>query len=199
MFSGRYEEGGDFSDQGIEGVSRFLHRVWELVQRYKGQEGRDTDFPIEAQRAMHRTIKKVGEDLPDLKFNTAVAALMEYSNDLHKRPALHREEIETLLLLLAPLCPYITEELWEQIGCTYSVHQQSWPEFDADLARAQEVDIAVQINGKTRDVVQVEAGSAEDRVVEIVRSSPRVQRHLDGQAITRTIFVPDRLVNFVIK
>jgi leucyl-tRNA synthetase len=148
---------------------------------------------------MHRTIKKVGQDIPDLKFNTAVAALMEYSNELQRRAALSRSEVEALLLMLAPLCPYVSEELWEQIQGPYSIHQQPWPQFDPELAKAEEVDIAVQINGKTRDVIQVEAGSAEDHVVERVRSSPRVQRHLDGQAIARTIFVPDRLVNFVVK
>jgi leucyl-tRNA synthetase len=148
---------------------------------------------------MHRTIKKVGEDIADLKFNTAVAALMEYSNGLQKQPSLHRREVETLLLLLAPLCPYISEELWEQIDGPYSVHQQAWPQYDRELAKAQDVDIAVQINGKTRDVIQVEAGSPEEHVIERVRSSARVQRHLDGQPVARTIFVPDRLVNFVVK
>ncbi len=196
MFSGRYEEGGDFTNRGIEGVYRFLHRVWELVQSYRAQSV-DGELPVEARRVMHRTIKKVSEDIPELKFNTAVAALMEYTNELQRRPALYSEEVRTLLLLLAPLCPYITEELWEQIGGSYSVHQAGWPAFDDELARAQEVSVAVQINGKTRDVIQVEAGIEEAAVLEVVHASARLQRHLDGHDVVRTVFVPDRLVNFV--
>ena len=102
---------------------------------------------------MHRTIKRVTRDISDLKFNTCIAAMMEYSNELQQREALHSSEIETLILLLAPFTPYVCEELWEQIGRTYSVHQQSWPAFDEELAKLQEVEIAVQINGKTRDVI----------------------------------------------
>ena len=197
MFAGRYEEGGDFSDQGIEGISRFLHRVWELVQRHRGQDSDAGELPMEAQQAMHRTIKKVTQDIGDLKFNTAISALMEYSNHLQRRPALSAAEVRTLLLLLAPITPYIAEELWEQIGGDYSIHTTSWPELDEALAKANEVAVAVQVDGRTRDVLQVEAGSDEEAVVQQARQSPRVQRHLDGKAIARTIFVPDRLLNFV--
>ncbi len=196
MFSGRYDEGGDFSDDGIEGVYRFLHRVWELVQRYRLQED-DGELPTDAQRLMHRTTRNVTHDIGQLEYNTAVAFLMEYSNALQQRPALAGDEIRTLLLLLAPFSPYITEELWEQIGGPYSIHQQAWPEADEGLAKEQEVSVAVQINGKTRDVIQLPAGAEEAVAVEQARASARVQRHLDGKAITRTIYVRDRLINFV--
>ncbi|MGB2694548.1 MAG: leucine--tRNA ligase [Dehalococcoidia bacterium] len=198
MFSGRYEEGGDFSDEGIEGSYRFMHRVWDLVQRYRGQDASNGEFPLEAQQVMHRTIKKVGDDIGGLKFNTAFATLMEYGNNLQRRPALVADELRTLLVLLAPLTPYITEELWEQIGGEYSIHQQRWPQVDETLATATEVSVAVQINGKTRDVIEVEAGSAQGVVVERAQALPRIERHLDGRAIVKTIYVPDRLVNFVV-
>ncbi len=152
---------------------------------------------MEAQQAMHRTIKKVTQDIGALKFNTAIAALMEFSNQLQRRPALSAQEVRTLLLLLAPFTPYITEELWEQIGGDYSIHTTAWPELDEALAKATEVALAVQVDGRTRDVIQVEAGSDEEAVVQQARQSARVERHLDGKAIARTIFVPDRLVNFV--
>ncbi len=197
MFAGRYEEGGDFSDEGIGGLYRFLNRVWDLVQRYRGQEGGDGAFPIEAQQVTHRTIKKVTHDISDLKFNTAIAALMEYSNQLQRRPALSEAEARTLLLLLAPFAPFMTEELWEQIGGTYSIHTTPWPQVDEALAQQREVAVAVQIDGRTRDVIQVEAGSDEESVVQQARQSPRVQRHLDGKVVVRTIYVPDRLLNFV--
>ena len=197
MFSGPFDQGGEFSDQGIGGAARFLKRVWEFVQSYRRQEAANGEFPAEAQQAMHRTIKKVTNDIGELKFNTAVAALMEYSNQLQRRPAFHGEEIRTLLLLLAPLAPYMTEELWEQIGGEYSIHQATWPEADDALAQASEVSIAVQINGKTRDVLQVEAGSDEAAVVAQAEQSERIQRHLGGKAVAKTIYVPDRLLNFV--
>jgi leucyl-tRNA synthetase len=197
MFAGRYEEGGDFSDEGIGGLYRFLNRVWDLVQRYRGQEGGDGAFPIEAQQVTHRTIKKVTHDISDLKFNTAIAALMEYSNQLQRRPALSEAEAGTLLLLLAPFAPFITEELWEQIGGAYSIHTTPWPQVNEALAQQREVAVAVQIDGRTRDVIQVEAGSDEESVVQRARQSPRVQRHLDGKVVVRTIYVADRLLNFV--
>ncbi len=197
MFSGPFEQGGEFSDQGIGGVHRFLNRVWELVQRYRGQDSDGAEFPDEAQHAMHRTIKRVTRDIGDLKYNTAIAALMEYSNGLQRRPALDAAEVRTILLLLAPFAPYVTEELWEQIGGPYSIHAASWPELDEARARAEEVSIAVQIDGRTRDVIQVEAGSDEASVVERAKRSSRVQRHLDGKELARTIYVPDRLLNFV--
>jgi leucyl-tRNA synthetase len=198
MFAGRYEEGGDFSDDGIEGVSRFLHRVWALVERYRAQEV-DGELTFEAQQALHRTIKRVTHDIPELKYNTAIAALMEFSNELQRRPALHGDEIRALLLLLAPFSPYVTEELWEQIGGAYSIHNQSWPQFDEELAKSREVAVAVQIDGKTRDVIEVEAGSAEADVVELAHQSAKVQRHLNGKQVARTIYVPDKMLSFVTK
>ncbi|MCH7697926.1 MAG: leucine--tRNA ligase [Chloroflexi bacterium] len=198
MFSGRYDEGGDFSDKGIEGVSRFLHRVWDLVERYRGQEG-EPQLTDEAERLLHRTIKRVTQDISNLKFNTCIAAMMEYSNELQQREALHVREIETLILLLAPFTPYVTEELWARIDRTYSVHQQAWPAFDNELAKLQEVEVAVQVNGKTRDIIEAAAGSEEAAVVALAKQSERVQRHLGQSEVVKTIYVPDRLVNFVTK
>ena len=197
MFAGRYEEGGDFSDKGIGGISRFLNRIWDLVQRYLSQEGEDGELPLEAQHAMHRTIKKVTREIGELKYNTAIAALMEYSNQLQRRPALDAAEMRTFLLLLAPITPFITEELWERLGNTTSIHQAAWPETDEALAQEQEVAVAVQIDGRTREVLQVAAGGDEASVTAQAKQSPRVQRHLDGRKIVRTIYVPDRLLNFV--
>ena len=197
MFAGRYDEGGNFSDEGVGGAHRFLNRVWDLVQQYRGQEASEVPLPGDAEQLMHHTIKKVTDDLGELKYNTAIAALMEYLNGLQRRPALNDAEVRTLLLLLAPFAPFMTEELWEQTGGEYSIHTTAWPEVDEALAKAQEVAVAVQIDGRTRDVVQVAAGSDEASAVEHARRSPRVQRHLDGKAVVRTIYVPDRLINFV--
>jgi leucyl-tRNA synthetase len=176
-----------------------LNKVWELVQRYHGQEVRDGEPSGEALQTMHRTIKKLSDDIPNLKFNTAIAALMEWVNDLQQRRSLASEELRTLLQLLAPIAPYVSEELWEQIGEPYSVHQTSWPEADETLAKARQMNVAVQIDGKTRDVIQLAAGAGEASAVAQAKASEKVSRHLDGRQIARTIYVPDRLVNFVTK
>ena len=120
-------------------------------------------------------------------------------NFVQQRPALHGDEVRTMLLLLAPLAPYVTEELWEQLGGAYSIHQQPWPAFDAELAKEREVAVAVQVNGKTRDVIQLAAGMGESAAVERARASEKVIRHLGGKSIARTIYVQDRLINFVVK
>jgi leucyl-tRNA synthetase len=147
---------------------------------------------------MHRTIRNVTHDIGQIEFNTCVAFLMEYVNALQQRQALAAAEVRTLLLLLAPFAPHVTEELWEQIGGEYSIHNQRWPQFDEALTREREVAVAVQINGKTRDILQVAAGADESFVVELAKRSAKIQRHLDGRPIVRTIFVPNRLINFVL-
>ncbi len=197
MFSGRYEEGGDFSDSGIEGVARFLQRVRDVCERFVAQAGDGEPMSQEAQQTMHRAIKKVGADIEELKFNTAIAALMEYSHELQKRPSLNKDEVSIFLKLLAPFAPFVTEELWEQIGQPYSIHNSAWPIADETLAKLQEVSIAVQIDGRTRDVIEIEAGSGEDAAVAAAKASKKVQRHLEDGAIVKTIYVPDRMVNFV--
>jgi leucyl-tRNA synthetase len=198
MFAGRYGEGGDFSDEGLGGVARFINRVWDIVQRHRAQEG-EAEFPPAAQQQLHRTIERVSRDMANLEYNTAIAFLMEYLNALQERPALYGEEVSSMLLLLAPFAPYVTEELWEQMGGPYSIHQQPWPVADPELAKEQEVSVAVQVNGKTRDVLRIAAGMEESAAIEAARASEKVERHLDGKAIVRTIYVPDRLINFVVK
>ena len=195
MFLGPYDQGGDFSDQGIGGVYRFLHRLWSLVTERQLDDG---EPPLEAQRALHRTLKKVTEDLESLKYNTAIAALMEYLNRLQRQPSVYRREVEGFLLMLAPLAPFISEELWARIGGPFSVHQQPWPAFDPALAALEKLAIPVQVNGRTREVIEVAVDAGEDEVKALALASERVQRHLGRRPIKRLIYVPNRLVNLVI-
>jgi leucyl-tRNA synthetase len=195
MFLGPYEQGGDFSDSGIGGVYRFLHRFWTLAT---DSALVDETPPIDALRVMHRTIRKCTEDLESLKYNTAIAALMEYLNFLQRQSVLHRQEIQTFVLLLAPLGPFISEELWERLGGGFSVHQQPWPAWDAALAALQTLSIPVQINGKTREVIEVAADADEESVKAAALGAERVQRHLAGKTVRRVIYVQGRMVNLVI-
>ena len=195
MFMGPWVDGADWDAAGIEGVHRFLRRVWEMAQAEVQPAGpRDA----EVDRAVHRTIAKVTDDLQTYSFNTAVAAMMELSNALQHATGPSRDEgVATLLLLLAPFAPYMTEELWERRGGLGSVHRQSWPAFDPAIAAANEVTIVIQIDGKVRDRITAPAGIPQAAAEKLAMASPKVKAALDGREPGRTIFVPDRLVNFV--
>ena len=195
MFLGPYEQGGDFSDSGIGGVYRFLHRFWTLATE---SDLASDEPPAAALRVMHRTIKKCTEDLESLKYNTAIAALMEYLNFLQKQPRVHVAEVKTFLLLLAPLGPFIAEELWERIGGPFSIHQQAWPAYDPALAALEKLSIPVQINGKTREVLEVDPDADEETVKAAAIGAEKVQRHLAGKPIRRVVYVKGRMVNLVI-
>ncbi|MDP9265213.1 MAG: leucine--tRNA ligase [Chloroflexota bacterium] len=196
MFMGPWTEGADWDAAGIDGTSRFLARVWRVaLQDAPGDASRDTDLD----QALHQTIAKVTADLDAYHFNTAIAAMMKFADRLqHASPGASRSEgLRTLLLLLAPFAPYITEELWHRRGESGSVHEQAWPVHDPGLAARREVMLVVQVDGKLRDRIPVAAGLAEDAARGAALASERVQKALAGRAVTRSVVVPDRLVSLV--
>ncbi len=198
MFMGPYEAGGDFNDRGIGGVVRFLDRVWLLVQRHAAptiNRGATTQLP--ARRMLHQAIKRVTEDIAAFKYNTAIAALMAYLNFLETRQDVTREEVQTLLTLLAPLAPYLTEELWEQLGNTRSIHLASWPMYDPDALRSETITLLVQVNGRLRDRIEVAHDASEDEITQQALASEKVQRFAVGHEVRKIIYVPGRLVNIV--
>ena len=202
MFIGPWDQGAPFSLKGIAGVERWLGRVWNLVQAE--QQFGSVSSP-ELRHITHKTVRRATEDIEHFRFNTMIAALMEMTNGMtHARDAgpvdraAWSEAVEALLLMLAPLAPHMAEELWERSGRAYSVHQQSWPEWDEGLAREDEVTLVVQVNGKVRDRIQVVAGIDEPRAKELAQASPLVRRHLEGMEIKRIIYVPGKLVNIVV-
>ncbi len=208
MFIGPWEEGGPWNSQGIEGVWRFLNRVWKVVLEPKPEvEGQATEEGItELRRKTHQTIKKVTEDMEAFAFNTMIAALMEFNNYLIKAketPVVHteawEEAIEALLLMLAPPCPHIAEELWTRTGRPYSVHQQSWPTWSEELAAEEVFTLVVQVNGKLRDRLEVPVDITEEEAKELALASDGAQRHLKGLEVKKVIYVPGRVVNIVAK
>ncbi len=190
-FIGPYNEVSSFpwNPDGVVGVRRFLERVWR-AQEYVGKVDNAT-----LENLLHRTIKKVGEDVAAMKFNTAISTLMIFLNALEKEKSLGKSQWERFLKLLAPFAPHIAEELWSAGGQKKSVHQASWPEFDANRLKDETIKIAVQINGKTRGETEV-PGGADKQVLEAA-AREAVAVRLDGKKVLRTIFVPGRLVNFV--
>jgi leucyl-tRNA synthetase len=207
MFLGPWDQGGPYDVDGIVGVARWLNRLWNVVTDPPAfVEAPDNDGAETLRRAAHVANAKVAGDIESKRFNTAVAALMELTNHLQRaRDAGEADEstwhevIERLLLLVAPLCPHIAEELWERTGHGYSIHLQPWPEHDPALTVAERVTIAVQVNGKLRDRVEVDADADEDAVRSAAEAAPRVAAQLEGSEIVKVIYVPGRLLNLVVR
>jgi len=208
MFVAPWEQGGEWNDSGISGISRWLNRLWNLVT---GGYSRDAKAKLKDEeralsRLTHQTIRKVTQDLEKLRLNTMIAALMEYTNYLTKTKeegvisqAAWKEAIDTLMLLLAPTTPHLTEELWQQTGHEYSIHNQAWPKWDEALAKDEEITLVVQVNGKLRERIAVPVSITEDEAKEKALESPRVKAHTEGKKIIKVIYVPGRLVNIVVR
>jgi len=208
MFLGPWEQGGDWSDSGINGASRWLKRIWDLVlEDYTPRPGTGGDGALtELQRITHQTIRKATGDIERLRFNTMIAALMEFTNYLSKAKeagnitqANWDEAIDTLLLLLAPTAPHIAEELWERTGHDYSIHSQDWPEWDEELAKDEEITLVVQVNGKLRNRITVPASINEGEALTLAFESQKVKAHIEGKEVVKRIYVPGKLVNIVVK
>ena len=207
MFLGPWEAGGDWSDSGINGVARWANRVWEVANRDSSELDHspvNENSVRDVQRALHKTIKKVSDDMDSFKFNTAIASLMELTNTLTQaweRSDLTsdawNEAVSNLVAMMAPITPYLSEELWEATGHESSVHTQSWPEWDESLAADETITLVVQVNGRLRDRIEVPVGIEEDTAKETALSSPKIQPHIQGKDVSKVIYVPGRLVNIV--
>ncbi len=213
MFIGPWDQGGPWSDVGINGTARWLNRVWDIAVRDPADldDRRRDDRPVDdgavrdTNRLLHQTIRKCHNDLDRFKFNTAIASLMELTNHLNRVWAdasidaeTWRECTEKLLLLLAPMAPHMTEELWEMNGHPYSIHQQSFPSWDDALAAEDVITLVVQVNGKVRDKLEVPADIEESEARRLALASPRVQVYVEGKTVAKTVYVPGRLVNVVV-
>ena len=197
LFIGPWDEGGDFSDAGIAGIERFMRRVWRLIgdPHVVGKGGVDL-------RTLDRTIAAIGTDLEAMRFNTAIASLMELARWAgREKSAMSSPEwsrvSSCLVLLLAPFAPYLAEELWSRLGGEYSVHQQSWPAHDPGALVFDRVTMAIQVDGKTRDRIDMPAGTERDDVIEQALKREVVRRHLGQGQPHRVVFVQDRLINLV--
>ena len=207
MFLGPWEAGGDWNDSGINGVARWANRVWEVANRDSSELDHspvNENSVRDVQRALHKTIKKVSDDMDSFKFNTAIASLMELTNTLTQ--AWERSDltsdawnkaVSNLVAMMAPITPYLSEELWETTGHESSVHTQSWPEWDESLAADETITLVVQVNGRLRDRIEVPVGIEEDTAKETALSSPKIQPHIEGKDVSKVIYVPGRLVNIV--
>ena len=200
MFMGPLEQVKPWSTRGTEGVSRFLNRVWRLIvgDEEGGSSATDEDPSREQLFALHSMIKKVTEDIEALRFNTAIAAMMEFVNEAYRWESVPKSIANPFVQVLSPFAPHLGEELWERLGNPPSVVQADWPTVNADYLVQDEMEIAVQVNGKVRATIRVSASSPKDTILDVARSHENVRRHFNGKTLRKEIYVPGRIVNFVV-
>ena len=214
MFMGPLETSKPWNTRDVPGVHRFLNRVWRMILGSEDQpallgtavpavERKDTGetpvLPDEVERALHKLIKKVGEDLDSLKFNTAIAALMEFVNTVYKAGTLSPSQARRFLLVLAPFAPHIAEELWQQLGGQASLAYEPWPQYDESLLAQETIEIPVQINGKLRSRIRVAPDAPEEAMLAAALADEKVAAALAGKSLVKKIVVPGRMVNLVIR
>jgi leucyl-tRNA synthetase len=209
MFTGDYEQGGDWSDEGIAGIERFISRVWRLVNAIiEADVSNNQELPRDIERTLHSTIRAVTQDAAAFCFNTALSRMMELTNaiylyvgpelkDVSKSPALTRAA-EILLKILAPFAPHLCEELWERLGHGGSIFDEAWPKFDELKAAAEMVTVVIQVNGKLRDKFEAQVGLSKDELERTALESEKVRVLLGGKEPRKVIVVPDKLVNIVV-
>ncbi len=221
LFASPPEFDMEWSENGIEGASRFLNRVWRIVRHYhylfeetglcEESEGAISEEYSKLERKTHQTIKKVTEDIEDrFHFNTAISAIMELVNELYsikvKPTNIKRSEktilkssIESIIKLLGPIVPHFCEELWHSIGKKQSIFLESWPEFNTELIKEEQLLIVIQINGKLRDKIEVSPDSSEEIIKNTVLGLPKIERWIEGKSINKVIYIPGKLMNIVLR
>jgi leucyl-tRNA synthetase len=200
LFMGPFEEATNWNEEGVFGTARYLARVWGVLRRYvlagcpPGKPG------VETVKRAHKTIRTVTDHVERMRFNTALATLMDQLNYIQKLTPeeLGRFAVESYVLLLAPLAPFVAEEFWRELGHRDSIHLETWPKYDEALTRDETITIVVQVNGKVRDRLQVEAGATEEAVIELALRSEAVIKQLDGTPPKKVIYVPGKLVSIVV-
>lgn len=204
MFMGPLEAMKPWSPRGIEGVFRFLSRAWRMFVNESGELQSDfltepsADAKRKVEQVTHSTIKKVSEDIERLGFNTAISQLMIYVNELNKE-SVGRFSAESFVKLLSPFAPHIAEELWHKLGHERSITAEPWPEFDENLAAADEIEVVFQVNGKIRARASVSPDLSKEKLEELARDNEAVQSYTDGKEVIKVIVVPGKLVNIVVK
>jgi leucyl-tRNA synthetase len=206
MFGYRWSEGGPWNTENIQGVVRWLHRVWTTFTQPAEPGDPDPALLRDLRRKVHQTLLQVSHDMENFEFNTIISALMELLNDMNAASAAGaegssewQEAQDYYLRMLAPVAPHIAEELWtEQLGKPYSVHTQPWPAFDEEAAAEQEITLVIQVNGKLRDRINVPVDISEAEAKQAALASQDAQRFMDGKEPRKVIYVPGRLVNIVV-
>ena len=195
MFVGDFEKAAPWQENGIKGCKRFLDRVWNAAENLKDGD----EYSDKLRSTMHKTVKKVSEDIETLKFNTAIATMMALMNEAEAAGGFNRAEYRTLLMLLNPFAPHITEELYERLGYGGVLNEQKWPEYDDKLCVDSTVELVVQVNGKLKGRFTAPVDSTAEALTEMALALPEIKALTDGKTIVKKIAVPNKLVNIVVK
>jgi len=199
LFIGPAEMECEWTDQGIEGIYRFLKKTWDLFLKLKENFVQERETVL---RKRHSLVRDVTAKMKLFKFNTAISSFMEFLNWLSdpgiSGKGIDKKTVETFLILLAPFAPHFSEELWEAIGHPDSIFKESWPEYDNSLAESDIVGMAIQINGKLRGTLRISKKSSREEVIKKAKALPAIEKRLKGKDIKKTIFVPGKIINFVV-
>lgn len=203
MFMGPLDQVKPWDTQGVQGVNRFLAKCWRLIvaqnENVLQDNIRDIACAPETETLMHQTIRKLGEDIESLNFNTGISQMMVYVNHLTRLKEVPKAAAEALVLVLAPYAPHIAEELWSILGHSDCIANAQWPEFDAQKCEVARIKMAVQVVGKTRGTIEIDRNASDDDIVKAAQAIPAVAKQLDGKTIVKTIIVPGRILNFIAK
>jgi leucyl-tRNA synthetase len=194
MFIGDFEKTATWNTAGIKGCKRFLDRTWALTEILADGD----EYSEKLSGSMHRTIKKVSEDIEQLKFNTAIAAMMALINEIYAAGEINKAELRSFLILLSPFAPHLASEMYENCGFGL-VHEAEWCEFDPELCVFDEIEIVLQVNGKIKDRIKVESGAAQSALLSAAKENSAVKAAIEGKEIVKEIAIPDKLVNIVVK
>ncbi|MEE1017916.1 MAG: class I tRNA ligase family protein, partial [Acutalibacteraceae bacterium] len=195
LFMGDYGQAAPWSDTSVKGCKRFTDRVWALLDMLTDGD----EYSAELSSTMHKTVKKVSEDIESMKFNTAIAALMTTLNEFYSKGSVNKAELKTFITLLYPFAPHMTEEMWQLCGFEGLLSEEKWCEYDESKCVDDTVEIVVQINGKLRCKMMIEANADKDDVLKIAKEQPKIAEAIDGKTVVKEIYVKDKLVNIVIK
>ncbi len=195
LFMGDYEKAAPWSETGVRGCKRFIDRVWGMLDILTDGDS----YSPELESAMHKVVKKVSSDIENMKYNTAIAAMMSLVNDIYAKGSVNRAELKTFITLLNPFAPHITEEMWQVMGLDGMLNQTEWPTYDESKCVDNEIEIAVQINGKVRDRLVISADADSDEVIAAAKSLDKIAEAVSGMHIIKELYVKGRLVNIVVK
>jgi leucyl-tRNA synthetase len=200
MFMGPLEQVKPWQTNGIVGVHRFLKRAWRMAI---GDDGQISKFVKDAQpssvdKALHIMIKRVSEDTEQMRFNTAISAMMEFVNTVYKESAVTKKSLESFVLALAPYAPHTAEEIWSTLGHQNTLTYEAWPRFDPALTIENNITLAIMVNGKNRGTISVAKDIQKDAVIEQVKGLENITKYLDGKTIRKEIYVPGKIINFVV-
>ncbi|MPM97344.1 Leucine--tRNA ligase [bioreactor metagenome] len=195
MFIGDFEKAAPWSTSSIKGCKRFLDRTYALLEIVNETKG----YSPELEASMHRLIKKVSDDIEALKCNTAIAAMMAMINEFYAKGSVTKDELKTFLLLLNPFAPHITEEIWQTCGFKGMITDQSWPSYDESKTQLNEIELPIQVNGKVRATMKVNKGIHAFEAIEMAKKLGNIQPLIVGKQLVKEIYIPDKIINFVVK